>query len=173
MLTHQGIEVNPDKCRVILEMKSPTTVKEVQCLTGRIASLSRFMATSARKSLSLFSLLKKGNAFEWTSECEAAFLDFKEYLSCPPILSKPEVEKPLFLYPLVSNASIAEALVREDSRQQHPVYFISKVLQGPEIRYRKNEKVALALVIAARRLRQYFQAHTIVVRTDQPIRQIL
>ena len=47
------------------------------------------------------------------------------------------------------------------------------MLQGPELRYSKIEKVTLALVIAARRLRQYFQAHTIIIRTDQPIRQIL
>jgi len=35
------------------------------------------------------------------------------------------------------------------------------------------EKVALALLTTARRLRQYFKAHTVIVRTDQPIRQIL
>jgi hypothetical protein len=44
---------------------------------------------------------------------------------------------------------------------------------GPETRYQRIEKVALALLTAARRLRQYFLAHTMVVRTDQPIRQIL
>ena len=111
----------------------------------------------------------KGNNFEWTSECEAAFTDFKQYLSCPPILSKLEVEKSLFLYLSVSDAVIAGALVREASRQQHPVYFINNVLQGPELRYWKIEKVALTLVIAAQRLLQYFQAHTIIVRTDQLI----
>ena len=163
MLTHRGIEANPDKCRVILEMKSPTTVKEVQCLIGRIASLSRFMATLARKALLFFSLLKKGNTFEWTSECEAAFDEFKKYLSRPTMLSKPEAGKPLFLYLSMSYAALAWALVWEDSRQQHPIYFISKALQGPEMRYQKIEKIALALVIAARRLRQYFQAHTIII----------
>ena len=59
MLTHWGIETNPDKCQAILEMKSPTSVKEVQRLTGGIASLSIFVAASARKALPFFSLLKK------------------------------------------------------------------------------------------------------------------
>ena len=170
MLTHRGIEANPDRCRAILEMKNSTTVKEVLRLTGRIASLSKFMAASARKALPFFSLLKKGNTFEWTPECEAAFDEFKKYPSCPLILSKLEAEKPLFLYLSVSNIAIAKALLWEDSQQQYPICFINKVLQGPEIRYLKIEKVALALVVAARRLRQYFQALTIVVRTDQPIR---
>ena len=92
-------------------MKSPTTVKEVQCLTGRIASLSRFMAASAQKVIPIFSLLKKGNTFEWTSECEAVFSDFKQYLSCPPIMSKLEVGKPLFLYLSVSDTATAGELI--------------------------------------------------------------
>ena len=114
-------------------MKSPTTAKEVQRLTGRIASLTKFMVASAQKALPFFSLLKKGNTFELTSESEAAFDEFKKYLYCPPILSKPEARKPQLLYLSVNSAAIAGAMVREDSGQQHPIYFISKALQGPEI----------------------------------------
>ncbi|XP_072071777.1 uncharacterized protein [Arachis hypogaea] len=61
----------------------------------------------------------------------------------------------------------------ETGKQQHPVYFVSKSLQNAEVRYLKLEKLALALVITARRMRHYFQSHTIVVRTEQPLRQIL
>jgi len=64
-------------------------------------------------------------------------------------------------------------LVRETPEGQKPVYFTSKALLGTETRYKKIEKAALALLAAVRRLRQYFLAHTVVVRTDQPIRQIL
>jgi ribonuclease HI len=56
---------------------------------------------------------------------------------------------------------------------QKPVYFTSKALLGPETRYQRIEKVALALLTAARRLRQCIVAHTVIVRIDQPIRQIL
>ena len=81
MLTHRGIEANLDKCWAILEMRSPTSVKEVQRLTGRIKSLSRFMAASAWKAFPFFSLLKNESTFEWTQEYEAAFNEFKWYLS--------------------------------------------------------------------------------------------
>jgi hypothetical protein len=33
MLTNRGIEANPEKCQAIIDMRSPTTVKEVQQLT--------------------------------------------------------------------------------------------------------------------------------------------
>ncbi|MCI90323.1 gag-pol polyprotein, partial [Trifolium medium] len=39
LLTHRGIEANPKKCQAINDMRSPTSVKEVQQLTGRIAAL--------------------------------------------------------------------------------------------------------------------------------------
>nr|KYP59974.1 Retrovirus-related Pol polyprotein from transposon 17.6 [Cajanus cajan] len=54
LLTHRGIEANPDKCSTIIGMRSPTTVKEVQQLAGRMASLSRFLSKGADKSLPLF-----------------------------------------------------------------------------------------------------------------------
>ncbi|KAK2998919.1 hypothetical protein RJ639_019977 [Escallonia herrerae] len=40
-------------------------------------------------------------------------------------------------------------------------------------RYPKIDKIALALIISARHLRPYFQSHTIIVLTDQPLRKVL
>jgi len=90
--------------------------------------------------------------------------------SSPPRHNQSEV---LYLYLSVSSNMVSAVLVREKPEGQKPVYFTSKALLGPETRYQKIEKVALALLTSARRLRQYFLAHTVVVQTNQPIRQIL
>ncbi|XP_057733107.1 uncharacterized protein LOC130948405 [Arachis stenosperma] len=68
---------------------------------------------------------------------------------------------------------MAAVLVREEDKTQRPVYFISKTLQGAKTRYTKLEKLAYALLISSRRLKQYFQRHTIILKTDQAIRQVL
>ena len=47
MVSQKEIEANPEKVRVILEMSSPKTVKEVQSLTGRVAK--RCMARGVTK----------------------------------------------------------------------------------------------------------------------------
>ena len=52
-------------------MASPKTVKEVQKLTGRIATLNRFISKVTDKCLSFFKTLKQ--AFIWTNECVKAF----------------------------------------------------------------------------------------------------
>ncbi|XP_064944556.1 uncharacterized protein LOC135596437 [Musa acuminata AAA Group] len=56
---------------------------------------------------------------------------------------------------------------------QQPVHYVSHVLRGPKICYPPIERLALALVLTAQKLRPYFQAHTIRVVTDQPLRQTL
>nr|XP_025628119.1 uncharacterized protein LOC112721264 [Arachis hypogaea] len=151
-------------------MRSPGCIKDVQRLAGRLTALSRFLGASAAKALPFFNLMKKGIAFEWTPACEEAFNHFKEILAAPP---KPKAGEPLYLYLAITKAALVAVLVREEGKAQQPIYFVSRALQGAELRYSKLEKLALALLISSRRLRQYFQGYQVVVRTDQGIRQVL
>ena len=73
----------------------------------------------------------------------------------------------------VSQVAVSAALVREEDGSQKPVYFTSLVFQGAEERYPKMEKLAFTLVTAARKLKSYFQAHTIIVLTDKPLRKAI
>ena len=66
------------------------------------------------EALPLFSLLRKESTFEWTSEYEVAFQNFKEHLSSLSILHKSEPGLPLYLYLLVNDVALASALVGED-----------------------------------------------------------
>ena len=65
---------------------------------------------------------------------------------------------------------MSAALVREEEKVQRPVYYANRVLRGAEERYPPMEKLAFALVTAARKLKPYFQAHTMNVLTDKPLR---
>jgi len=64
MLTLKGIEANPDKCSTILNMQSPTTLKEVQSLVGKLTSLSRFLPKLAEKIKLIVKTLKKADRFQ-------------------------------------------------------------------------------------------------------------
>ena len=64
-------------------------------------------------------------------------------------------------------------IVQDQDQVQKPIYFISKVLQGPEERYQAIEKVALAVVFTTKRLRHYFHSFTVIVMTDLLIRKVL
>ena len=71
MVSHRGIEANPEKIKEILDMQPPQSIKEVQFLTGRVAALNRFVSKATDKCLPFFKVLKK--ALEWTDECQRAF----------------------------------------------------------------------------------------------------
>nr|KYP61871.1 Retrovirus-related Pol polyprotein from transposon 297 family [Cajanus cajan] len=172
MLSKRGIEANPDKCQAIINMQSPRNIKEVQRLAGRIASLARFLPCMAEKSRPIMSLLKKATKFQWNEECKATFQSFKTMLITPPLLSKPDPCLDMIVYILVSDKAISAVLVQETTEQM-PVYFISRVLQDAETRYQHLEKTVLALVHTTRRLRYYFQSHRVLVRTDSPVTKVL
>ncbi|GAU16655.1 hypothetical protein TSUD_326050 [Trifolium subterraneum] len=137
----KGIEANPDKYQAIINMRSPTSVKEVQQLTGRIAALSRFLSCSGEKACHFFATLRKSERFTWSPE--------------------------------LSEKALSSALVQEVEGEEKPIYFVSRTLRGTETRYQKIERLYLAVIITARKLRQYFQSHQVVVKKDYPIKNVL
>ena len=171
MVSQRGIEVNPEKVRAILELEPPRTVKAVQSLNGKVAALNRFVLKATDKCLPFFQVLKK--SFEWTDECQKAFEDLKKYLSSPPLLSPSMPGEELYLYIAVSQAAVSAALVKDEGGSQRPVYFISRAFRGAEETYPRMEKLAFALVTAVWKLKPYFQAHTIIVLTDQPLKRAM
>jgi len=173
VLTQRGIEANPEKCKAIIEIRSPTTIKEVQRLIGRLTAISRFLPKLVEQTQPIVQLLKNSTWFMWTDDCEQIFQKLKTTLTSPPILHKPDTHQPLLVYITATDYTVSATLVQEIKGTQHPVYFVSRTLQDSETRYQMVEKLALSLVHAARRLRPYFQNHSITVKIDYPIQKIL
>nr|GEZ64806.1 reverse transcriptase domain-containing protein [Tanacetum cinerariifolium] len=176
VITPEGIKPCLDKTTAVLQLPSPRTIKEVQSLNGKLASLNRFLSKSAKKSLSLFQTLKKcikKSDFRWTTKAEQAFQQLKQHLSALSLLAAPKPQEELIMYLSATHGAISAVLLTKWGTAQTPVYFISRVLQGPKLNYSPMEKLVLSLVFAAKRLRRYFQAHPIAVITDQPIKQVM
>ena len=97
----------------------------------------------------------------------------KKYILSPPLLSPSMPGEELYLYIAVSQVAVSAALVRDEGGSQRPVYFISRAFRVTEERYPRMEKLAFALITATRKLKPYFQAHTIEVLTDQPLKRAM
>ena len=115
MVTHRGIEVNPDQIKAINNLQPPQNPKEVQKLTGMMAVLNWFISRLADRCRPFFLLLHKWKEFEWSKECVVAFQELKQYLSHPPIMSSPVVDEVLFAYIAVALYAISFVLIRVDS----------------------------------------------------------
>ncbi|XP_065636165.1 uncharacterized protein LOC136070302 [Quercus suber] len=88
-------------------------------------------------------------------------------------MSSPEPDEVLFSYIAVVPYAVSLVLIRVDQGVQMPVYYVNKSLHEAEIRYLPLEKAILAVVLGTRKLPYYFQAHTVVVLTQLPLKSVL
>nr|GEX92773.1 reverse transcriptase domain-containing protein [Tanacetum cinerariifolium] len=96
----------------------------------------------------------KESDFRWTAEEKQAFQQLKQHLSELPLLVAPNPQEELIMYLSATYGAVSAVLMAERGTTQTPIYFISWVLQGPELNYLPMEKLVLSLVFAAKRLRR-------------------
>ncbi|KAL0461265.1 UNVERIFIED_CONTAM: hypothetical protein Slati_0014100 [Sesamum latifolium] len=131
------------------------------------------IGSKTEKGLPFFITLRKVKNFEWTKEFQQAFEEFKAYLARLPLLVKPSPGDTLYLYISSTSQTVSSVLVREEENTQTSIYYVSKVLNGVEKHYPPIKKMALTLVITARKLRPYFLSHPVGVRTNTSLKQVL
>jgi hypothetical protein len=117
LVSHRGIEANPDKVRAIEALRPPAHLKDVQRLTGSLAALNRFISRLAERALPFFKLMRGSGPFIWTEEAEQAFQEMKQYLTSLPVLIAPDPGETLFLYLATMTEVISMVLVTERSEQ--------------------------------------------------------
>ena len=113
-----------------------------------IAALNRFISRSVDRCQPFYLLMNKWKGFEWFEDCALAFQQFKENLSRPPIMSRPEADEVLSGYIAVAPHAISLVLIRIDGDIQRPIYYMSKSLHEAKVRYLPLEKTIFAVVHA-------------------------
>ncbi|XP_075478978.1 uncharacterized protein LOC142519843 [Primulina tabacum] len=167
-LMHYGIKLNPAKC--IFGVKSGKFL-------GFIVT-ERGIEVNQEKVKSVLSMpsprsVKEAYQFGWDEKCEQAFQDLKIHLAGLPVLVKPEPGEKLYVYMSATEYDVSSVLIKEEGTDQKLVYYVSHALRGPELRYSEMEKIALALVMTARKLRPYFLLHQVIVLTNSPLGRIM
>ena len=77
IVSHRGIEANPEKINTFMNMEALASIKDVQKLTGCMAALNRFLSRLGERGLPFFKLLKKQDKFRWSQEAAEALEDLK------------------------------------------------------------------------------------------------
>ncbi|RVW74067.1 Transposon Tf2-11 polyprotein [Vitis vinifera] len=143
MVSQRGIEVSPDQVKAVMETPPPRNKKELQRLTGKLVALGRFIARFTDELRPFFLAIRKAGTQGGRTIAKTQWAISAVLFRCP------------------------------SPKEQKPVYYVSRALADVETRYSKMELTALALRSAAQKLRPYFQAHPVIVLTDQPLRSIL
>ena len=124
-INQRRIQANPKKIHALSKIKYPTTIREIQQPTRRVAAFSQFISKLAERCLPFFKTLRQIKNFDWTKECQSTFDDLKKYLNSVPLLLKPVKGKELYMYISVSPNAVSSILIRKDKGIQRLIYYTS------------------------------------------------
>ena len=124
----------------------------------RLAALNRFISKLVERSLPIFQAHKGTKRdFTWGPSQQHAFEEIKSYLSKPNTLTTPNPGAKLLLYvSAIESIVLVEEQENEHTKRQVLVYFVWEALSSSKIYYSKIEKIAYAVLTAARKLKHYF-----------------
>jgi len=112
--------------------------------------------------------------FRWEEVHRESLVGLKKFLISPQIMVPPQAGIPLQLYITSTTRSIGPLLAQEIDGQERPIYYLSRLIHGPEIRYSSLERHCFALVFVAQKLRHYMLSFTIhIVTRCDPIKYLL
>ena len=169
VVTKQGIRPDVAKTEKVRDYPVPTSVTQVRQFLGFASYYRRFVPDFSKIASPLHSLLKKDAVFQWTADCDTAFVKLKTLLVSAPVLSYPQFqsEHPFILETDASGEGLGTVLAQlQDDGQVHPIAFSSRSLSVHERNYGITELETLGLVWAVKIFRPYILGRRCIVFTD-------
>ena len=149
IVSENGIQMDPEKIKVIVERKSPTNLKQLQQFLGLCGYYRKFINNFAKIASPLYNLLKKNKVWDWNVECHQAFEFLKQELVSFPILRQPNLIRPFIVYTDASGVAIGAILAQKDAcEKEYVCNYASRMIKESEKHYGISEKECLAVVWA-------------------------
>jgi hypothetical protein len=162
ILSVEGVAVDPNKVKDILEWKSPTTVYLVRSFLGMARYYRRFIPDFSKNSKPITELLKNNVKFNWTPECNDAFEKLKKFLTTVPVLAQLDIEKSCDVYCDALSTGIRCVLMQEGC----VIAYASRQLKRHEEHYPTHDLELAAVVLALKIWRHYLLGNTCHIYTD-------
>jgi len=86
VVSYEGIKLDPEKIKAVMEWEAPRNVDEVRSFMGLVGYCRRFIEKFSHISYPIMKLQKQGKKFEWTEECATIFEQLKQLLTNAPVL---------------------------------------------------------------------------------------
>ena len=166
IVQQEGLTVDPEKTRPILEYPEPRNIKQLRRFLGMSSWYRKFIPQFATLSQPLTSLLKKGRRWEWGEIEDRAFEHIREHLVRAPTLACPNFELPFMLQTDASSVGLGAVLTQNIEGTERVIAFASRVLSDPEKKYTVTEQECLAVVWAIQKFRPYLEGYKFTVVTD-------
>eukprot|EP00731_Ephydatia_muelleri_P017067 Em0010g165a len=162
-----GIHTTDSKVEAVKNAPAPKNVQELRSFLGLLHYYGRFIQQLSTLLQPLNELLKSNRRWEWTSECQSAFVKAKECLVSAPVLAHYDPSLPLKLAGDASAYGIGAVISHTyQDGQERPIAFASRTLSAAELSYSQIEKESLSLVYGVKKFHQYLYGRKFVLVTD-------
>lgn len=166
-ITENGLEKTDDKIQAILELRTPTDVKEVRALMGLVNYYARYIPDMATVMCPIYELTRKEKRFSWTQECDEALNKIKQLIVSDISLVHYDPNLPIILQCDASDVGISAVLLhRFPNNQEKPIAFASRTLLIPEKGYSTGDKEGLAVYWGVKKFYEYLYGRDFIIRTD-------
>ena len=143
----EGIKMEKEKVRGVLEWPIPKCVKDVQKFLGLANYYCRFIKSFALIARPLHDMVKKDKKWDWMGKQEEAFKELKKRFTEEPVLAASDIDKKMRMEVDVSDYATGGVLSMEcGDRLWRPVAFLSKSLNETERNYEIHDKEILAII---------------------------
>lgn len=166
LVSKDGIEPLPDKCKAVEEFPRPKKVKDVRSFLGLTSYYRRHIKDYAKVAAPLNDLTKKDKLFHWTDSCEEAFQALKKKLVESPILGYPRYTEGYLLYTDSSEQAVGMVLSQIQDGQEVVISYGGKKLSASERRYSTTERECLAVILALKQFEAYLRGIHVTIITD-------
>ncbi|XP_055842401.1 uncharacterized protein K02A2.6-like [Episyrphus balteatus] len=157
-----GIHADPQKVEAILNMPSPTCVKDVHRFLGMITYFGSFIQNLSNETEPLRQLLKKNIVFQWNESLEKVFSKLKSLVTEPPVLAYYDTSKPIVISADASQFAVGGCILQDN----RPLAFASKTLTECQRNYAQIEKELYAILFSCEKYHQFIYGQTTLVETD-------
>jgi len=142
-----GIKMEKEKVRGVLEWPTPKCVKDVQKFLGLVNYYRRFVKDFAEIARPMHRLVQKQEKWNWRSEQEEAFGKLKEIFTLEPVLAALDLDKEMRVEADTSDYATGGVLsMKCEDERWRPVAYISKSLSDTEKNYEIHDKEMLVVI---------------------------
>ena len=143
----EGIKIEKEKVKGVLEWLTPKCVKDMQKFLGLANYYCQFIEGFASVARPLHDMVKKDKKWNWTERQEKVFKELKKQFIKEPVLAAPDIDKKIRMEVDALDYATERVLSIEcEDGLWRPVAFLSKSLNETERNYKIYNKGMLVIV---------------------------
>jgi RNase H-like domain found in reverse transcriptase/Reverse transcriptase (RNA-dependent DNA polymerase) len=162
VISDEGVAVDPEKVRAVMEWSQPKNVSEIRSFLGMAGYYRRFVSGFSQLARPLTTLLHKNVKFEWGEKQERSFQELKDRLVSAPILAMPDSNQDFDVYTDASRSGLGAVLMQD----KYVIAYGSRQLRPHEQNYPTHDLELAAVIFALKLWRHYLYGAKCKIFTD-------